>query len=150
MHHEDRCPSSEAVAYPAEFQLAHPERAPRAYPNQPVAHLRIGHHGLLQNDKLIYIAPPILEGIRARSAGCAPLLSWSTKSSDFLILPDKINTLEQNRELVHTRIRDLRNKNGLPSHRLYTRMYTQGHRSHVQARGRPRSRGSSTTTGSCT
>ena len=69
-----------------------------------------------QNDKLIYIAPPALKGIKDPMAR-TPRITMVKKKSD-LVAFDSINTTAKNRELTHKRIAELRDIAGLPNKKI--------------------------------
>lgn len=75
-----------------------------------------------QNDKLIYIAPPILVGLK-NPLGRRPRYDLVLKVRDALTLPDKINTPEANRALTTTRVADLRRAANLPERKNSYRTY---------------------------
>lgn len=66
-----------------------------------------------QNDKLIYIAPPVLKGIKD-PMGKTPRISLVKKKHDLVLFDRTINTSAKNRELNHKRIAELRDIAGLP------------------------------------
>lgn len=65
-----------------------------------------------QNDKLIYIAPPVLKGIKD-PMGKAPRISLVRRKYDVLALNSGINSTEKNKQLTHARINELRDAAGL-------------------------------------
>ncbi|MDM0116902.1 DUF5906 domain-containing protein [Variovorax sp. J22R133] len=65
-----------------------------------------------QNDKLIYIAPPNLKGLKDPLAG-RPRILPVKKKSDKLSLTSAVNSVERNRVLTHARITELRKAAGL-------------------------------------
>lgn len=65
-----------------------------------------------QNDKLIYIAPPVLKNIKD-PMGKQPRIALVKGKYDILALNGGINTTEKNKQLTHTRINDLRDTAGL-------------------------------------
>lgn len=72
-----------------------------------------------QNDKLIYIAPPKLKGIKD-PMGKEPRIKFVKRKQDKLTLTaTTINTTEKNKQLTHTRIDELRDAQGLAK-RKYT------------------------------
>jgi hypothetical protein len=71
-----------------------------------------------QNDKLIYIAPPQLRGIKD-PLGKSPRISLVKRKRDKLSLTTTVNTTEKNKQLTHKRIDELREAEGLPK-RKYT------------------------------
>jgi hypothetical protein len=67
-----------------------------------------------QNDKLIYIAPPKLKGIKD-PMGKTPRIQYVRRKTDKLSLSAQaINSTEKNKSLTHKRIDELRNDQGLP------------------------------------
>lgn len=75
-----------------------------------------------QNDKLIYITPPQLEGIR-NPLGRRPRYEHVKRSSERLALPTKLNTPETNKLLTIARVNDLRIAANLPSRKLAAKMH---------------------------
>lgn len=69
-----------------------------------------------QNDKLIYIAPPVLKGIKD-PMGKAPRIELVRKKHDVVLL-DSISSTAKNRELTHRRIAELRDIAGLPIRKI--------------------------------
>lgn len=69
-----------------------------------------------QNDKLIYIAPPVLKGIKD-PMGKEPRIQMVKKRHDVATL-DTISTTARNRELTHKRIAELRDLAGLPVRKI--------------------------------
>jgi RNA polymerase sigma-70 factor (ECF subfamily) len=67
-----------------------------------------------QNDKLIYIAPPALKGIKDPMAK-TPRIQLVRRKHEKLALTTTINSSTKNRELTHKRIKELREEAGLPS-----------------------------------
>lgn len=71
-----------------------------------------------QADKLIYIAPPTLKGIR-NPLGRMPRVSLIVRSQErYDMLADKINGADQNRALTDARVLELRDVAGLPKRKL--------------------------------
>lgn len=68
-----------------------------------------------QNDKLIYIAPPLLKGGIKDPMGKVPRISYVPKRLSKLDITDKIPSTETNRERTHKRINELREQSGLPA-----------------------------------
>ena len=66
-----------------------------------------------QNDKLIYIAPPILKGIKD-PLGKTPRISLVKRKHDKFAITTTINSTEKNKQLTHKRIDELREAEGLP------------------------------------
>lgn len=71
-----------------------------------------------QNDKLIYIAPPVLRGVKD-PMGKQPRIQLMKRKFDVLALDATINSTEKNKQLTHARINELRDSAGLPK-RKYT------------------------------
>ena len=69
-----------------------------------------------QNDKLIYIAPPVLKGI-TDPLGKQPRIEYVKKKSDLVAL-GLVNTTAKNRDLTHKRIAELRDAAGLPPRKI--------------------------------
>lgn len=65
-----------------------------------------------QNDKLIYIAPPVLKGIKD-PMGKNPRIAYVKNKNDILSLANAINSTEKNKTLTHARINELRDAAGL-------------------------------------
>lgn len=74
-----------------------------------------------QNDKLIYIAPPVLKGIKDPMKGKARI-QLVKKKHDVLSLAGYINNAEKNRQLTHARINELRVTNGIEKRKFNYRM----------------------------
>ena len=70
-----------------------------------------------QADKLIYIAPPILKGIK-NPLGKKPRVSVVNKALPTFEMIGRINTTEQNRALTDTRVLELRDREGLPKRKM--------------------------------
>jgi hypothetical protein len=70
-----------------------------------------------QADKLIYIAPPTLKGIK-NPLGRTPRISLVTKTQATYDLTGKINSTDQNRALTDARVLELRERDGLPKRKL--------------------------------
>lgn len=70
-----------------------------------------------QSDKLIYIAPPVLKGIK-NPLGRTPRISHVQKANATFDLTGRINSTDQNRALTDTRILELRDRDGLPKRKL--------------------------------
>ena len=70
-----------------------------------------------QNDKLIYIAPPVLKGIKDPMAK-QPRIQLIKKKNDLAVFDRVINTSAKNRELTHKRIAELRDAMGLPTKKI--------------------------------
>lgn len=60
-----------------------------------------------QNDKLIYIAPPMLKGIKD-PMGKQPRIQLISRKFDKLSLTSQINSTDTNKKLTHVRINELR------------------------------------------
>jgi len=70
-----------------------------------------------QNDKLIYIAPPVFKGMKD-PMGKTPRISYVRRKYDILSLGSAINSAEKNKQLTHTRINELRDAAGLTKRRF--------------------------------
>ncbi|NQW80050.1 MAG: hypothetical protein HQ445_02620 [Polaromonas sp.] len=70
-----------------------------------------------QADKLIYIAPPVLKGIK-NPLGRMQRISLIKKTQATFDLMGRINTTEQNRLLTDARVLELRDQAGLPKRKL--------------------------------
>lgn len=70
-----------------------------------------------QNDKLIYIAPPVLKGIKD-PLGKEPRIKLIKKKYDLVSLNNTVNTSTKNRELNHKKISELREAAGLPARKF--------------------------------
>jgi len=70
-----------------------------------------------QSDKLIYIAPPVLKGIK-NPLGKIPRISLIAKAKPSYDLSSQINSTAQNRALTDTRVLALRDQAGLPKRKL--------------------------------
>jgi hypothetical protein len=68
-----------------------------------------------QNDKLIYIAPPLLKGGIKDPMGTKPRIAYVPKRLSKLDITNTIPSTEVNREKTHKRVNELREKAGLPS-----------------------------------
>jgi hypothetical protein len=79
-----------------------------------------------QNDKLIYIAPPVLKGIKD-PMGKLPRISLVKRKYDTLGLASTINTSERNTKLTNDRVNELRDAANLPkrkfSHKIVGQAY---------------------------
>lgn len=76
-----------------------------------------------QNDKLIYIAPPLLKGGIKDPMGKKPRIVFVQKAKTKLDLTNvKIPSSEVNRDRTHKRINELREKNGLPARKITYKM----------------------------
>lgn len=75
-----------------------------------------------QNDKLIYIAPPVLKGIKD-PMGKTPRISLVKRKHDKLSLNGVISSSSKNKELTHKRIADLREEAGLPARKITYKMH---------------------------
>ena len=74
-----------------------------------------------QNDKLIYIAPPLLKGIKD-PMGKQPRIQLIKRKYDRLDLSATINASAKNRELTHKRVDELREAMGLPKRKHQYKM----------------------------
>jgi hypothetical protein len=70
-----------------------------------------------QNDKLIYIAPPILKGIKD-PMGKTPRIKLEKRKHEVLALTSTINTTDKNKKLTHDRVNELRDIGGLPKRKF--------------------------------
>lgn len=70
-----------------------------------------------QADKLIYIAPPTLKGIK-NPLGRMPRISLVNKALQTYDLTTKINSTDQNRALTDAKVLELRDLAGLPKRKL--------------------------------
>lgn len=70
-----------------------------------------------QNDKLIYIAPPVLKGLKD-PLGKQPRIKLEKRKYDTLALASTINTTEKNKKLTHDRITELRDAAFLPKRKF--------------------------------
>jgi hypothetical protein len=75
-----------------------------------------------QNDKLIYIAPPVLKGLKDPCAKF-PRIQLVVKNSKALTLSTQINSTDANRQLTVKRIAQLRDNAGLPKRKLIYKMH---------------------------
>ena len=76
-----------------------------------------------QNDKLIYIAPPVLKGIKD-PMGKVPRISFVKRKADKIALGSiSINTTAKNRDLTNVRIGELRTASGLPTRKIIHKMH---------------------------
>lgn len=70
-----------------------------------------------QNDKLIYIAPPVFKGMKD-PMGKTPRIQLVRKKYDILALSSSIQSTEKNRQLTQARINELRDATGLPKRKF--------------------------------
>lgn len=75
-----------------------------------------------QNDKLIYIAPPVLKNIKD-PMGKTPRIAYHKRKHDKFSLNTQTNTTTKNRELTHKRIAELREDAGLPARKINYKMH---------------------------
>lgn len=75
-----------------------------------------------QNDKLIYIAPPVLIGIK-NPMGKQPRISLVKRKLDRLSFATQINSSAKNKELTHKRLEALREVAGLPKRKTTYKMH---------------------------
>lgn len=75
-----------------------------------------------QNDKLIYIAPPILKGIKDPMAG-KPRITLVKRKLDRLNLSAPINSVAANKALTEARLAELREAAGLPKRKVAYKMH---------------------------
>lgn len=78
--------------------------------------------GACQNDKLIYISPPVLKGIKD-PMGNQPRIQLCKRKHDVLTIPGTINTTDKNRDLTTKRILQLRDDAGLPKRKITYKMH---------------------------
>lgn len=71
-----------------------------------------------QNDKLIYIAPPKLKGIKDPMGKDPRIKLVKRKQDKFQLSSQRINTTEQNKKLTHKRINDLRELSGFETRKF--------------------------------
>lgn len=79
-----------------------------------------------QNDKLIYIAPPVLKGIKD-PMGKQPRITLVKRKFDTLGLASTINTTEMNSKLTHARVNELRTASGLTARKFNYKTVGQAH-----------------------
>lgn len=70
-----------------------------------------------QADKLIYIAPPVLKGIK-NPLGKMQRITLIKKAKETFELTGKINSTDQNRALTDTRVLEMRDAAGLPKRKM--------------------------------
>lgn len=70
-----------------------------------------------QNDKLIYIAPPVLKGLKD-PVGRTQRIQFHKRKYDVLALSTTINSTEQNKKLTATRINELRKAAGMEERKI--------------------------------
>lgn len=70
-----------------------------------------------QNDKLIYITPPQLKGIKD-PMGKTPRIQLFKRKFDKLAITSTINSTDKNKTLTHARIAELRDADGLPKRKF--------------------------------
>lgn len=70
-----------------------------------------------QNDKLIYIAPPVLRGIKD-PMGKQPRIQLVKHKYDVLSIATSVQSTEKNKQLTHARVNELRDAAGLPARRF--------------------------------
>lgn len=75
-----------------------------------------------QNDKLIYIAPPQLKGLRDPMAK-QPRIQLVKRNKAVLALTAPINSTEKNRDLTDKRLAQLRENAGLPKRKIAYKMF---------------------------
>lgn len=75
-----------------------------------------------QNDKLLYIAPPVLKGLR-NPLGRRLRYELVRKAKDQLVFPAHVQTPEVNKQLTLLRVEALREKEGLPKRKYGLREY---------------------------
>jgi hypothetical protein len=75
-----------------------------------------------QNDKLLYIAPPLLKGIKDPMAK-TPRIDYIAKNSATLSIQGTVNSSAQNRELSNKRINEIRTSLGYPERKTTYKMH---------------------------
>lgn len=79
-----------------------------------------------QNDKLIYIAPPMLKGAGLKDPlagkGKPARIAYVPKKNSYLSIPGTIPTTEANKERTNKRINELREKAGIPARKFTFKM----------------------------
>lgn len=75
-----------------------------------------------QNDKLIYIAPPMLKNIKD-PMNKQPRISFVKRKLDKFALNGHIHTTTKNRELTNKRVAELREDAGLPARKVAYKMH---------------------------
>lgn len=70
-----------------------------------------------QNDKLIYIAPPTLHGIKD-PMGKTPRISLVKRNQAVFKFPQNVNSIATNRDLTDKRIHELREQAGMPKRKI--------------------------------
>lgn len=73
-----------------------------------------------QNDKLLYIAPPVLKGIK-NPLGKQPRIELITKTNKVFDFPVNVNA-GKNRDLTDKRILELREQSGMPKRKMTYKM----------------------------
>jgi hypothetical protein len=71
-----------------------------------------------QNDKLIYIAPPTLKGLKDPMAKTQRINLVKRRHDKLSLVGTTINTTTKNKELTHKRVAKLREVNGLPQRKF--------------------------------
>ncbi len=71
-----------------------------------------------QNDKLLYIAPPVLGKGLKDPMGKTPRVYYTKKAHDKLVLPATVASTAQNQELTVKRINEIRQVQGLPARKI--------------------------------
>ncbi len=74
-----------------------------------------------QNDKLLYIAPPLLKGIKDPVKGTR--IEYVRKTHDALIIPDATPGIAQNQEATHKRINEIRIALGFSARKINYKMH---------------------------
>ena len=77
-----------------------------------------------QNDKLLYITPPVLKGVK-NPLGKQPRIQLVKRANDMFAFPQNVNA-GKNRDLTDKRILELREQQGLPKRKLAYKI-TGGH-----------------------
>jgi hypothetical protein len=74
-----------------------------------------------QNDKLLYIAPPIFKNMKS-PLGRTPRISLIKRLHPTFVFPNATNTTAQNQALTLTRVNELREQAGLPQRKFVTKL----------------------------
>lgn len=75
-----------------------------------------------QNDKLIYIAPPVLKNIKD-PLGKTPRISYVKRTKEKLSFSATVPSTAKNREAMHRRLDELRQAEGLPKRKTTYKMH---------------------------
>lgn len=74
-----------------------------------------------QNDKLIYIAPPVFKGMKS-PLGRTPRISLVKRQLQAFVFPAAVTPINVNRDITLKRIAELRNDAGLPTRKFTTKL----------------------------